>query len=258
MKKSIAIAMSLILFLGFAFTAFGEADAKSWYCVRNKDHRQPIVGSDLSFAEAYGAYYIDHSHGDNDSEKVIYLTFDAGYENGNVEKILDVMKDKQVTGAFFVLENLITKNTELVVRMADEGHLVCNHTVKHPDVTKMQSYEEFKSEIETLENIYRECTGREMSKYFRPPEGRFNTRSLEYARDMGYKTVFWSFAYEDWDNGKQMSKEAAKRKILDNVHNGAVVLLHPTSATNAAVLGEVIDELKSLGYSFGTLDELTK
>lgn len=258
MKKTIAIAVSVILFLSFALTAFGEADAKSWYCVRNKDHRQPLVGPDLSFAESFGAYYIDHKHGDGASKKVVYLTFDAGYENGNVEKILDVMKEKQVTGAFFVLENLIIKNTELVVRMADEGHLVCNHTAKHPDVTKFDSLEEFKSEIESLENVYREYTGREMSKYFRPPEGRFNTRSLEYARDMGYKTVFWSFAYEDWDNGKQMDREAAKKKILDNMHNGAVILLHPTSATNAAVLGEVIDELKVLGYSFGTLDELTK
>ena len=258
MKKTIAIAVSVVLLLSFSIAAFGEADAISWYCVRNKDHRQPLVGPDLSFAESLGAYYIDHKHGDNDTEKVIYLTFDAGYENGNVEKILDVMKEKQVTGAFFVLENLIIKNTELVVRMADEGHLVCNHTAKHPDVTKLESFEEFKSEIESLENVYREYTGREMSKYFRPPEGRFNTRSLEYARDMGYKTVFWSFAYEDWDNGKQMSKEAATKKILDNVHNGAVILLHPTSATNAAVLGEVVDELKSLGYSFGTLDELTK
>ena len=258
MKKTIAIAVSMILFLSFSIAAFGEADAKSWYCVRNKDHRQPLVGPDLSFAESLGAYYIDHKHGDNDTEKVIYLTFDAGYENGNVERILDVMKDKNVTGAFFVLENLIIKNTELVVRMADEGHLICNHTAKHPDVTKFESFEEFKSEIESLENVYREYTGREMSKYFRPPEGRFNTRSLEYARDMGYKTVFWSFAYADWDNGKQMDRDAAKKKILDNVHNGAVILLHPTSSTNAAVLGEVIDELKNLGYSFGTLDELTK
>ncbi len=258
MKKTIAIAVSVILFLSFALTAFGEADAKSWYCVRNKDHRQPLVGPDLSFAESFGAYYIDHKHGDGASKKVVYLTFGAGYGNGNVEKILDVMKEKQVTGAFFVLENLIIKNTELVVRMADEGHLVCNHTAKHPDVTKFDSLEEFKSEIESLENVYREYTGREMSKYFRPPEGRFNTRSLEYAREMGYKTVFWSFAYEDWDNGKQMDRDVANKKILDNVHNGAVILLHPTSATNAAVLGEVIDELKSLGYSFGSLDELTK
>ena len=258
MKKTIAIAVSVILLLSFSIAAFGEADAKSWYCLRNKDHRQPLVGPDLSFAESLGAYYIDHKHGDNDTEKVIYLTFDAGYENGNVERILDVMKDRNVTGAFFVLENLIVKNTDLVLRMADEGHLICNHTAKHPDVTKLESFEEFKSEIESLENVYREYTGREMSKYFRPPEGRFNARSLEYARDMGYKTVFWSFAYADWDNGKQMDREAAKKKILDNVHNGAVLLLHPTSSTNAAVLGEVIDELKNLGYSFGSLDELTK
>ena len=168
------------------------------------------------------------------------------------------MKEKEVQGAFFVLENLIVKNTDLVLRMADEGHLVCNHTANHPDVTKMQSYEEFKCELEALENVYRENTGRELSRYFRPPEGRFSTKTLEYTRDMGYKTVFWSFAYEDWNNGKQMSREAAKKKILDNVHNGAVILLHPTSATNAAVLGEVIDELKGQGYTFGSLDELTK
>ena len=116
---------------------------------------------------------------------------------------------------------------------------------------------DFRAELERLENVYREITGRELSKYFRPPEGRFNRQTLEWASEFGYKTVFWSFAYADWDNGKQMNESAAKKKILDNIHNGAVILLHPTSSTNAAILGDVIDELKSQGYTFGTLDDLT-
>ena len=117
--------------------------------------------------------------------------------------------------------------------------------------------EEFKAELESLETLYREHTGREMAKYYRPPEGRFDRRTMEYAHTLGYKTIFWSFAYADWDNNSQMSRESAKRKIMDNIHNGAVILLHPTSATNADILGEVIRELKAEGYRFGTLDELT-
>ena len=249
--------MSVILVFAFSVSTLAGG-AQSWYCVRNKDHKQPIVGSDISWVEKCGGYYIDHAHGDTSSEKVVYLTFDAGYENGNVAKILDVMRDKQVRGAFFILGHLVTENTELVKRMADEGHLVCNHTDSHPDVTKMDDFETFKGELEALEALYREHTGRELSRYFRPPEGRFNGQTLEYAQRLGYKTVFWSFAYADWDNGAQMSELKAKAKILDNVHNGAVLLLHPTSATNAAILSDVIDALISQGYSFGSLDELTQ
>ncbi len=257
MKRTIAFAVSVSLLCLFTVAVFSADNAQSWYCVRTKDHRQPIVGSDLSYVEQYGGYYIDHKHGDDNAEKVVYLTFDAGYENGNVEKILDVLKEKKATGAFFILGNLVTKNTVLVKRMADEGHLVCNHTDSHPDMTTKQTLEDFKAELESLEMIYRENTGRELSRYFRPPEGRFNAESLKYAHELGYKTVFWSFAYADWDNGNQMSVQSAKQKILDNIHNGAVILLHPTSATNAAILGDVIDELRSQGYTFGTLDELT-
>ena len=256
MKRIIAIAVAVILAFTVIPAAYAE-DAQNWYCVRNKDHKQPIVGSDLSWVESYGGYYINHAHGDSSKEKVIYLTFDAGYENGNVAKILDIMKEKRVTGAFFVLEHLVCENDELVLRMIDEGHLVCNHTANHPDVTELKDRDAFKAELRGLENVYREKFGKEMSKYFRPPEGRFNRRTLEYAQELGYKTVFWSFAYADWDNNAQMSVQAAKDKILGNIHNGAVILLHPTSNTNVAVLGDVIDTLKAQGYSFGSLDELT-
>ncbi len=255
-KKALSFCAAVLLTAVFCITASADA-AVGWYCTRNKDHKQPLAAPELRYVEEYGGYYVDKRYGDGNPEKVVYLTFDAGYENGNVEKILDIMKEEKVTGAFFILGNLVTKNTDLVRRMADEGHIVCNHTNRHKDMTTVGSLEEFKSELDTLENIYREYTGREMAKYYRPPEGKFNESSMRYANALGYKTIFWSFAYADWDNAKQMSPEAAKKKIMDNIHNGAVILLHPTSATNAEILGDVIRDLKSQGFRFGTLDELT-
>ena len=211
----------------------------------------------MSFIEDYGGYYVDKKHGDGVADKVIYLTFDAGYENGNVEKIVDVLGAEGVPAAFFVLDNLITKNKALVMRMIEEGHLVCNHTSKHLDVTKCKTVDEFKAELEALERVYEDTTGMKMPKYFRPPEGKFSKQSMEFAEALGYKTIFWSFAYADWDNNSQPSLEEAKKKILSNHHNGEIMLLHPTSATNAAILGDLIDELRALGYRFGSLDELT-
>lgn len=211
----------------------------------------------MTFVEDYDGYYVDKSHGDDIDDKVIYLTFDAGYENGNVEKIVDVLRSEGVPAAFFVLENFITQNKPLVKRMIEEGHLVCNHTSKHLDVTKCKSIDEFRGELERLESVYRDATGMEMPKYFRPPEGKFSRQSMEFASKLGYKTIFWSFAYADWDNDRQPDPKVAKQKIRDNIHNGAVLLLHPTSATNAEILSELITEWKNAGYRFGTLDELT-
>ncbi len=256
MKKTVAIAVSLILAVLFTVNASAETIARSWYCVRNKEHRQPTLGADISFVEQYGGYYVDRQHGDNSAERVLYLTFDAGYENGNISKILDVMVEKEVRGAFFVLSNLVIKNTELVKRMADEGHLVCNHTSRHMNMSEKKTFEEFSAELSKLESVYREYTGRELDRFFRPPEGRFTENTLKFAQEMGYKTIFWSFAYEDWNNGAQMSPEAAKEKIMSNIHNGAIILLHPTSATNAQILGDIIDSCRAEGYRFGTLDEL--
>ena len=236
--------------------AHSVGESLSWYCVRNKEHKQPRADANMSFIENYGGYYVDKKHGDGDDDKVIYLTFDAGYENGNVAKILDVLKEQNVPAAFFVLDNLITQNKALIMRMLGEGHLVCNHTSKHLDVTKCKNIDEFKRELESLENVFKEVTGKEMPKYFRPPEGKFSEKSMQYASELGYKTIFWSFAYADWDNGAQPPLDVAKEKILANVHNGEIMLLHPTSATNAAILADVIRELKAQGYRFGTLDEL--
>ena len=170
---------------------------------------------------------------------------------------MDVLKEEQVSGAFFILSNLIRRNPDLIRRMAEEGHIVANHTAHHKNMTTVDTPEEFQAELEALETLYRETTGREMARYYRPPEGKFDERSLQFAQQLGYQTIFWSLAYADWDNDHQPSPDAAKAKILENIHNGAVLLLHPTSATNAQILGEIIQTLKSNGYRFGTLDELT-
>ena len=256
MKK--IILLLVIVLVGFSLAKNGvfAANTVSWYTVRNSDHRQPILDGTLSFVEKYGAYYVDKGHGDLNEEKVIYLTFDVGYENGNVEKILDVMKEEKVCSSFFVLGNIVEKNTELVKRMVDEGHIVCNHTYHHTDMTTVSSYESFARELELMENVFKKKTVSEMAKFFRPPEGKFNETTLKYANDLGYKTVFWSFAYADWDNNKQMSETKALEKIKANIHNGAIILLHPTSSTNAAIMKELIVSLKNDGYRFATLEEI--
>ena len=256
-KKTLVMLLAVIVIFAFILPVAAQANVYSWYCKRTKDHTQPPLPTEFEFISSYGGYYIDVSNYSPEAEvKKVYLTFDAGYENGNVEKILNTLKEKNVPAAFFVLSNLINTCPDLIIRMTDEGHTVCNHTASHKDMSRVSNIEEFESELVALEEIYKEKTGKEMSKYFRPPEGKFSKNMLRFANEKGYKTVFWSFAYADWDNSSQMSLGAAKAKILNNIHNGAVLLLHPTSATNAAILGEIIDELKLSGYTFGTLDEL--
>lgn len=244
----------LILCTNLCINIFAVDDFH-WYCKKTEDHTQPKFDSDLSWVSDYKGIYLDNKHNDQNEDKVIYLTFDAGYENGNVAKILDVMEQEQVRGAFFILGNLVKRNPELVKRMADQGHLVCNHTYTHKNITKLDA-NGIIEEIDALEKAYMELTGLQMARYFRPPEGTFDKDSLKVICDNGYKTVFWSFAYADWDNQKQMSPEAAKKKILDHLHNGEILLLHPTSSTNAELMQELIQEIKSMGYRFGSLDEI--
>lgn len=258
MKKTAIISIILVFVTLFTALPAGAESGKiyNWYCMRKNGHLQPVCESSMSFIEDVGGRYIDKEHCDASPEKVVYLTFDAGYENGNVAKILDVMKSEGVVGSFFVLKHLIEAEPELVKRMTDEGSIVCNHTANHKDMTRCKTLDEFRVEIEELERVYKETTGREISKFYRPPEGKFSEENLKFASELGYKTVFWSFAYADWDNDHQMSVERAEKKILDNTHNGEIMLLHPTSATNAAVLGKVIRAMRAEGYRFATLDEL--
>ena len=255
MKKILLLACAVTMILCVAMPVGASDRTYSWFCVHRKDHLQPRADASISFIEEYDGFYIDKKHGDGCEDKVIYLTFDAGYENGNVERILDTLKEEGVPAAFFVLGNVIEKETDLIIRMQDEGHLVCNHTFSHRSMVS-KSREEFIIELKRLEDCCIEKTGKPLSKYYRPPEGKFDEASLGYAQEMGYKTVFWSFAYDDWDNNRQMSEERAKNKILENIHNGEIMLLHPTSSTNAEILGDVIRVLKAQGYRFASLDEL--
>jgi len=259
MKKSnqfICLIM-IMLFLVSVLTINVSANdvIYNWYCVHRNDHKQPVADKGISFVEKYNCYYIDKKHGDFSDDKVIYLTFDAGYENGNVEKILDILEKEEVSGAFFILGHLIEKNPDLVKRMFEDGHLVCNHTYSHKSINKMNK-QELENELTRIETLCFNTIGEKMSEFFRPPEGKFNEVSLSHVEDLGYTTVFWSFAYADWDNNNQMSVEKAKEKILDNVHNGEIMLLHPTSETNVLVLPDVIKCLKAQGYRFASLHEL--
>ena len=227
-----------------------ESELK-WYVKRNAEHRTPDLPLEFSSLAEYGGHYADTS-----GDKTLYLTFDAGYENGNVEKILNTLKEKKVPGAFFILSHFLLSNPELVERMLDEGHLVCNHTARHHNMARA-SEDEMCRELFDLETLFREKTGREIAKYYRPPEGTFSWENLRVAKELGYATVFWSFAYADWANDKQPSPDDAIKKIRDNLHPGAVLLLHPTSKTNATILPYLIDECKNEGYRFASLDELT-
>lgn len=258
MKKTMLFFVLFAALCGsFVLSAQAQAVRHQWYCKHVKDHVQPPLDARLSFIEEHDAYYIDHRNSDADAnEKVIYLTFDAGYENGNIEKTLNILRDENVPAAFFILDTMLYKSQELVARMVNEGHTVANHTARHKDMSQYQN-DAFLAELQTLETLYRERIGGEMPKYYRPPEGVFSRENLICAAGNGYKTIFWSFAYPDWDNQKQMPIEKAKQIVLDNLHNGEVMLLHPTSDTNVQILADVIREARMQGYRFGTLDELT-
>ena len=255
LKRIVGWTMALLLL--FALPAGAEPTETTpynWYCQKNDSHRQPELDANLSFLEDYDCVYLNKGT----SEKVLYLTFDAGYENGNVEKILDALKKHNAQGAFFVLEHLVKCNTPLVRRMAEEGHLVCNHTAKHPDMSRITDKTLFCKQLSALEKVYADCTGREMAPFYRPPEGRFSKQNLRYAEEEGYTTVFWSYAYADWDNNRQPDPERAIAQILAHTHPGMVILLHPTSATNAKIMDRLLTAWEQDGYRFGSLEELRK
>ncbi|MEG1142564.1 MAG: delta-lactam-biosynthetic de-N-acetylase [Clostridia bacterium] len=225
----------------------------SWYFNPRNDGKQPEPIKEANFFNKYSSYYVG-----DPNEKVLYLSFDAGYENGNTESILNTLKKHNAKAQFFVVEGYIKNNPDLVKRMEKEGHLVCNHSKSHPSMASINDFEKFKSEITSVEETYKEVTGKDMPKFFRPPMGKFSEQSLKYTQDLGYSSVFWSFAYVDWYNDKQPTHEFAKEKIYSRTHPGAIVLLHPNSKTNTEILDEVITHWEQEGYKLETLDHLTK
>ena len=242
---ALAVAVSVGVFLGSGI------ETGSWGLSFREEGVPPIGNAGKDQLKAYDAAYI----GDT-SRKILYLTFDAGYENGSTEKILDVLKAQQVPAAFFLVGNYMEKNADLVRRMVEEGHIVGNHTMHHYDMSKLTEQSAFAKELKDLEVLFQEITGKEMPKFYRPPQGLYSEENLKMAKDLGYKTVFWSLAYVDWNNDDQPSREEALGKLIPRTHPGAVVLLHSTSKTNATVLEELIGKWKEEGYVFGTVEEL--
>ena len=253
-KRDLAMLVAAVLAVGAVFLAqfSGSAiETGSWGLSFRQEGSAPIGNASVSQLESYDAAYL----GDT-SEKVIYLTFDAGYENGNTSKILDILQKHQVSAAFFLVGNYIERNADLVRRMVDEGHIVGNHTMHHYDMSKISDREAFQKELQDLEALFTGVTGKEMPKYYRPPQGIYSEENLKMAKEMGYKTVFWSLAYVDWNNDSQPTAEEAFSKLLPRIHNGAVVLLHSTSKTNGEILDELLTKWEEMGYRFGTIDEL--
>ena len=224
----------------------------NWYFERATDTTP--AGPMREVADFFDKYDA-HCVGDT-TQKELYLTFDAGFDNGNAAVILDTLKSRGVTAAFFVDGNFVKRNPELVERIMDEGHLLCNHSLEHPDTTKYGSLEEYRKQLEGWTELVKSQTGREPSRFYRPPEGRFSEQTLSFDQQLGYHTVFWTFAYQDWLQDAQPDPDAALEKILSRVSNGVILLLHSVSSTNAQILGELIDRLEADGYTFRSLDEL--
>ena len=256
-KRNIRLVVCFGLLLGaclgacLVYAGTMAVTAGSWGLSFQTEGQPPVGSASRSVLAQYDAAYL----GDT-GEKVLYLTFDAGYENGCTAQILDVLKALRVPAAFFLVGNYLERNPELVQRMVDEGHTVGNHTWSHPDMSKIADRDAFARELGKVEEKYKEITGQELERYYRPPQGIYSEENLKLARELGYKTVFWSLAYVDWNNDAQPTPEQAFSKLIPRVHNGAVVLLHSTSKTNAAILDELLTKWENLGYSFAPIEEL--
>lgn len=220
-----------------------------WGIKRNDNHEQPDVGNQ-------NRKVLEENKGiclGSQEKKTIYLTFDEGYEAGYTPQLLNTLKENQVKATFFLTAHYVNTQENLVKQMIEEGHIIGNHTVNHksmPDLTE----EKIKTEVMELHQVIQEKFGYEM-KYIRPPKGEFSEKTLQVTNQLGYTTVMWSFAYEDWNEDKQPEEEKSKKKILDNLHNGEVMLLHGNSKTNTNILDSIIKEAKNMGYEFKSLDE---
>lgn len=252
----IKICFIAILILAVLFSVPAYAQGSSWFVRREKDHVQPSVSGELErLLVDFDGYYVDKRCGTGADDKVIYLTFDAGYENGNVSRILDVLREEKVHGAFFILSHLVLSAPDVVKRIHSEGHLLCNHTAHHKDMTALSACE-IEKEISSLGKTCQETLGLRLSPFFRPPEGKYDQKTLKIAKELGYKTVFWSLAYADWNDDVAPCDEKAIQLLKDNTHTGAIVLLHPTSDINVRILKDMIHYWREQGYRFGSLEEL--
>ena len=249
-----AAAGGVLLGLGWpraeAEPAAVAAASYEWGLSFQTENEPPIPNLSAEKLRPFDAFYCGDAE-----QKRLYLTFDAGYENGNTAPILDALKKHNAPGTFFVVGSYIKENPDLIKRMVAEGHTVGNHTYHHPNMSQKDEAS-FKKELNDLAALFQETTGTPLPLFYRPPEGKFSDENLTWAQELGYKTIFWSLAYVDWLNDKQPTREEAFSKLLPRIHPGAVVLLHSTSQTNARILDTLLTKWEEMGYTFGTLDEL--
>ena len=227
-----------------------SSDCASWGLSFQEEGKRPVGNASIQELASYNAYFAKDTQ-----EKILYLTFDCGYENGNTPLLLNALKKHNVKSNFFVVGNFIRDNGDLIKEMVQEGHIVGNHTLSHPDMSGISSLNDFRKQLEGVENLYKETTGESMTKFYRPPQGIYSTANLSMAKELGYKTFFWSLAYVDWYQDKQPTREEAFDKLLTRIHPGAIVLLHNTSSTNGQILDELLTKWKEMGYTFGTLND---
>lgn len=264
MNKKVKIIISIIIIILVVILSIGKKQKEQnietsvstisskkmeWGIKRNNNHEQPDVGkSNKKILESNNGICLGNSE-----KKYIYLTFDEGYEAGYTPKILESLKNNDVKATFFITAHFVNTQPELVKQIIDEGHIVGNHTVNHKSMPTL-SEEEIKKEVMELHTVIYQKFGYDM-KYIRPPKGEFSEKSIISTNNLGYKTVMWSFAYEDWNEDKQPNEESSKKKIIENLHNGEIMLLHGNSKTNTNILDSVIKEAKNMGYEFKSLDE---
>ena len=225
--------------------------SENWGLGFGTEGKPPTGNASAEELKKYNAYFI----GDT-TQNTIYLTFDCGYENGNTEPILDALKKHDVKATFFVVGNFLETSPEIVKRMIAEGHTVGNHTYHHLDMSSISSMDAFKKETQDVENLFEQITGTPITKFYRPPQGKYNIENLKMAQELGYHTFFWSLAYVDWYQDNQPDPQEAIEKLTRRIHPGAIVLLHSTSSTNAQILDELLNKWEDMGYSFHSLNEL--
>ncbi len=256
----LAIFLAAMFFVGrgvgyvkekIAPTSANVLQTENWGLGGYGDGIQPTGIATADELKKHDAYYVG-----NKSDKVIYLTFDAGFENGNTQPILDALKKHNVKATFFIVGHYLESAPELVKRMTAEGHCVGNHTYHHWDMSKISDIQSFQKEMEDVSSLYEQITGEKLAMYYRPPQGKYSTENLKMAKELGYKTFFWSLAYVDWYEDKQPTKEEAFSKLIGRIHPGAIVLLHSTSKTNGAILDELLTKWEEMGYTFKPLSDL--
>lgn len=240
-KKAESVGVSALL----------HGKSENWGLGFGTEGKPPTGNASAEELKKYNAYFI----GDT-TQNTIYMTFDCGYENGNTEPILDALKKHDVKATFFVVGNFLETSPEIVKRMIAEGHTVGNHTYHHLDMSSISSMDAFKKETQDVENLFEQITGTPITKFYRPPQGKYNIENLKMAQELGYHTFFWSLAYVDWYQDKQPTKDEAFGKLLKRIHPGAIVLLHSTSSTNAQILDELLTKWEEMGYTIKPLTEL--